>query len=83
MPDNTDKVQAALLILMDAFYERYAAAKSWDDATEHFTSSEIADMFNAVYPIPVEDIFDELRKHGFKCVPLGNEPSFVWLVKQR
>ena len=83
MPDNTDKVQAALSILMDAFYERYAAAQSWDDTTEHFTSSEIVDMFNNTYPIPSEDIFSDLIDHGFKCVPLAGQASFVWLLKQR
>ena len=62
------------------FIKRYAPAKSWEQADEHFTSSEIAEMFNSVYPIPLENIFEALKSNGFTCVPLSGQPTFVWLL---
>ena len=76
----SDQSLNALSGLMDAFLERYAPAASWGEADEHFTSSEIAGMFNSVYPIPLDKIFEALTENGFKCVPLSGQPSFVWLL---
>ena len=47
----SDQASQALDDLMCEFIKRYAPAKSWEQADEHFTSSEIAEMFNSVYPI--------------------------------
>ena len=82
MSKETDKTQLALETLMADFLERYSPAQFWDEATEHFTSTEITEMFTSVYPIPLEDIFEALKGNGFKCVPQGNQASFVWLLKQ-
>ncbi|MBD9179246.1 MAG: hypothetical protein EGP82_08750 [Odoribacter splanchnicus] len=70
----------ALADLMDSFMERYAPASCWNEASEHFTSSEIAGMFNSVYPVPLEKIYEALTEKGFKCVPLSGQASFVWLL---
>lgn len=78
--NTSDQVLEALAGLMDSFLERYAPAKSWEQADEHFTSSEIAEMFNSVYPIPLENIFEALKSNGFICVPLSGQPTFVWLL---
>ena len=60
----TEQAIQALDDLMCEFIKRYAPAKSWEQADEHFTSSEIAEMFNSVYPIPLENIFEAL-KHAY------------------
>ena len=62
----SDQASQALDDLMCEFIKRYAPAKSWEQADEHFTSSEIAEMFNSVYPIPLESIFDALADFGNK-----------------
>lgn len=81
MSENTsDQVLNALSGLMDSFLERYAPAQNWNEADEHFTSAEIAGMFNSVYPIPLDKIFEALTENGFKCVPLSGRASFVWLL---
>ena len=41
----SDQASQALDDLMCEFIKRYAPAKSWEQADEHFTSSEIAEMF--------------------------------------
>ena len=76
----SDQASQALDDLMCEFIKRYAPAKSWEQADEHFTSSEIAEMVNSVYPIPLESIFDALKSNGFICVPLSGQPAFVWLL---
>lgn len=76
----TENVQTALDELMSAFMERYAPAASWEVADEHFSSSEVAEMFNSVYPVPLDKIFEALKANGFKCVPLSGRASFVWLL---
>ena len=76
----SDQASQALDDLMCEFIKRYAPAKSWEQADEHFTSSEIAEMFNSVYPIPLESIFDALKSNGFICVPWSGQPAFVWLL---
>ena len=76
----TEQAIQALNDLMCEFIKRYAPAKSWEQADEHFTSSEIAEMFNSVYPIPLENIFEALKSNGFTCVPLSGQPTFVWLL---
>ena len=76
----TEQAIQALDDLMCEFIKRYAPAKSWEQADEHFTSSEIAEMFNSVYPIPLENIFEALKSNGFTCVPLSGQPTFVWLL---
>ena len=40
-------------------------------------------MFNSVYPIPMEDIYEQLREKGFKCVPVSGQGKFVWLLQTR
>lgn len=76
----SDQASQALDDLITEFMKRYAPAKSWEQADEHFTSSEIAEMFNSVYPIPLENIFEALKSNGFICVPLSGQPTFVWLL---
>ena len=76
----TEQAIQALDDLMCEFIKRYAPAKSWEQADEHFTSSEIAEMFNSVYTIPLENIFEALKSNGFTCVPLSGQPTFVWLL---
>lgn len=76
----SEQTEKALANLMGSFLERYAPASSWEEATEHFSSSEIVEMFNSVYPIPLEKIYEALTKKGFKCVPLSGQASFVWLL---
>lgn len=76
----SEQAEKALSDLMDSFMERYVPASSWDESTEHFSSSEIAGMFNSVYPIPLEKIYKALTENGFKCVPLSGQASFVWLL---
>lgn len=76
----SEQAEKALADLMDSFMERYAPASCWNEASEHFTSSEIAGMFNSVYPVPLEKIYEALTEKGFKCVPLSGQASFVWLL---
>lgn len=77
---ESEHVESALFDLMDSFLERYAPASSWETADEHFSATEIVEMFNSVYPIPLEKIFDALKDAGFKCVPLSDRASFAWLL---
>ncbi len=79
----SDQAKQAFDDLLTEFLKRYTPASSWGEADEHFTSTEIAEMFNSVYPIPLENIFEELRANGFICVPLSGRPTFVWLLKQK
>lgn len=76
----SEKAQLALEELLEAFMLRYAPADSWENSNIHMTSSEIAGMFNSVYPIPLDKIFDTLKENGYKCVPLPNQTVFVWLL---
>lgn len=76
----SEQAEKALADLINAFMERYLPVASWEEATEHFSSSEIAEMFNSVYPIPLEKIYEALTEKGFKCVPLSGRASFVWLL---
>ena len=61
----TEQAIQALDDLMCEFIKRYAPAKSWEQADEHFTSSEIAEMFNSVYPIPLENEIKRLYMRTF------------------
>lgn len=81
--ESSEQAQQAFNELMAEFLKHYAPATSWGEADEHFTSSEIAGMFNSVYPIPLENIFEALKSNGFLCVPLSGQPIFVWLLKQK
>ncbi len=53
-----DKYLEALEELMDSFLERYSPADTWQESNEQYTSTEILEMFNSVYPIPLEDIYE-------------------------
>ena len=78
-----DKYLEALEELMDSFLERYSPADTWQESNEQYTSTEILEMFNSVYPIPLEDIYEQLREKGFKCVPVAGQCKFVWLLQTR
>ena len=78
-----DKYLEALEELMDSFLERYSPADTWQESNEQYTSTEILEMFNSVYPIPMEDIYEQLREKGFKCVPVSGQGKFVWLLQTR
>lgn len=78
-----DKHLEALDELMDSFMERYESADSWQESNIQLTSTEIIEMFNSVYPIPMDSIYDQLRDNGFKCVPVAGQTRFVWLLKSR
>ena len=78
-----DKYLEALEELMDSFLERYSLADTWQESNEQYTSTEILEMFNSVYPIPMEDIYEQLREKGFKCVPVAGQGKFVWLLQTR
>lgn len=76
----SEKANEALAELMASFMKRYCPALAWEQADEHMTSSEVVEMFQSVYPIPLDKIFDALRENGFKCVPLSGRAAFVWLL---
>ena len=76
----TEQAIQALDDLITEFMKRYAPAITWIETFLAFTSSEIAEMFNSVYPIPLENIFEALKSNGFTCVPLSGQPTFVWLL---
>ena len=78
-----DKHLEALEELMETFLERYTPADTWQESNEQYTSTEILEMFNSVYPIPMEDIYEQLREKGFKCVPVANQNKFIWLLRTR
>lgn len=78
-----EKYLEALEELLDSFMERYKPADNWQDSNEQYSSTDILEMFNSVYPIPMEEIYDQLRENGFKCVPLAGQNKFVWLLKSR
>ena len=78
-----EKYLQALEELIYSFMERYEPAETWQEANEQYTSSEILEMFNSVYPIPLDDIYDQLRENGFKCVPIAGQGKFVWLLKTK
>lgn len=80
---SDEKHLQALEELIDTFMERYEPAETWQEANEQYSSPEILEMFNSMYPIPLEDIYDQLREKGFKCVPMAGQSKFVWLLKNR
>ena len=78
-----EKHLQALEELIDSFMERYEPAETWQEANEQYSSTEILEMFNSVYPIPLDAIYDQLRENGFRCVPVAGQSKFVWLLKNR
>ena len=78
-----DKYLEALEELMDSFLERYSPADTWQESNEQYTSTEILEMFNSVYPIPLEHIYEQLQENGFKYITVTGPGKHPCLLKTR